>query len=572
MSDLRETSFAQALARARGSFVAAGGFSLAVNLLMLTSALYMMQVFDRVLSSGRVETLVYLTLLAAGALLLLAVLDVVRGRVLVRVAAWTERVVAPGALARSVDAALRRGDERADALRDLAVLRGFLGGPGMLALFDLPWVPVYLAVAYLLHPVLGHVALAGAAVLFALAVANDRLTHVPLRQAEAAARRALRTAEAGYRNAEVVDALGLVPGLARRWGRDHAQAVMLQTRAADRAGLVLGMAKFSRLFVQVAILGVGAWLVLGQELTAGAMVAGSILLGRALAPAEQAISIWRQAVAAREAKRRLRAFFDRPERRPAGMALPTPEGRFAVEDITFTFAPGGRPVLDGVSFSLAPGETLGIVGPSAAGKSTLARLLVGVEAPARGAVRLDGADLFAWPRADLARHLGYLPQDVELFAGTVAENVARLGPVDPEAVVAAARLANCHEMVLRLENGYATELGENGAKLSGGQRQRIALARALYGAPRLVVLDEPNASLDGEGEVALNRAIRTLRERGTTVVVIGHRPSTLAAVDKVLVLAEGRVERFGPRQEVLEALTRRSLRPVPARPAGEGAR
>lgn len=570
MSGARETTFAQALARGRGALVAAGGFSLAVNLLMLTSALYMMQVFDRVLASGRIETLVYLTVAAAGALALLAVLDVLRGRVLARVAAWVERVVAPAALARSVDAALRRDEGRVDALRDLAALRGFLGGPGVLALFDLPWVPVYLAVAYLLHPVLGHVALAGAAVLLSLAFANDRLTQASLRNAETSARRALRMAEAGYRNAEVVDALGLLPGLIRRWGVHHARAVDLQVRAADRAGLVLGAAKFSRLFVQVAILGVGAWLVLEQELTAGAMIAGSILLGRALAPAEQAISVWRQAAAAREAKRRLTAFFARAPRRTEGMALPAPEGRLAVEDASFSFAPERRPVLDGVSFALAPGEALGIVGPSAAGKSTLARLLVGVEVPTRGIVRLDGADVFGWPRVDLARHVGYLPQDVELFAGTVAENVARLGPVDPEAVVAAARLANCHEMILRLEKGYATELGEGGGRLSGGQRQRIALARALYGAPRLVVLDEPNASLDGEGEVALNRAIRTLCERRSTVVVIGHRPSTLAAVDRVLVLAEGRVERFGPRQEVLETLTRRSLRPVSAKPAEGG--
>jgi PrtD family type I secretion system ABC transporter len=570
VSGTGETTFAQALARGRAALVAAGGFSLAVNLLMLTSALYMMQVFDRVLASGRIETLVYLTVLAAGALALLAVLDVLRGRVLARVAAWIERVVAPAALARSVEAALRRDEGRADALRDLAALRGFLGGSGVLALFDLPWVPVYLAVAYLLHPVLGHVALAGAAVLLSLAFVNDRLTRASLRDAEASARRALRMAEAGCRNAEAVDALGLLPGLTRRWDRHHARSVDLQVRAADRAGLVLGAAKFFRLFVQIAVLGVGAWLVLDRDLSAGAMIAGSILLGRALAPVEQAISVWRQASAAWEAKRRLSAFFARAPRRPEGMALPAPEGRLLVDGVSFSFAPERRPVLDGVSFALPPGVALGIVGPSAAGKSTLARLLIGVEAPARGSVRLDGADVFGWPRADLARHVGYLPQDVELFAGTVAENVARLGPVEPEAVVAAARLANCHEMILRLENGYATELGEGGGRLSGGQRQRIALARALYGMPRLVVLDEPNASLDGEGEVALNRAIRALCEQGSTVVVIGHRPSTLAAVDRVLVLAGGRVERVGPRQEVLEALMRRNLRQVSAKPAEDG--
>jgi len=553
----------ESLARCRASFLGVGVLSMAINLLMLTTSLYMMQVFDRVLSSGSRETLLYLTVVACGAVLLLAVLDVVRSRTLVEVSSWMEQKLAPPAFARMVDAVLERKGGRGEALQDISILRNFLGGAGVLTLFDSPWVPLYLAVVYLLHPLLGHLALAGALALLLLALLNDLVTHKGVKLATAHARRASSGADSALRNAEVIDAMGLTANVAERWAADGRQALRLLTRAGGRSSVVMGVSKFVRLFVQIAVLALGAALVLQQELSAGAMIAASIIMGRALAPLEQAIGGWKQAVQALEAKRRLDEFFGQSPRRPRTIALPAPAGRLTVEGVVHGFTPGRPPVLQGVSFAVEAGEALGIIGPSAAGKSTLARLLVGVERPTSGVVRLDGADIFEWPRSDLGRHLGYLPQDVELFSGTVAENIARLGEPDPQAVVAAALLANCHEMVLRLQEGYATELGESAMRLSGGQRQRIALARALYGHPKLVVLDEPNASLDAEGDALLNRAIADLKASGTTVVVIGHRLSTFAAVDKLLVLVEGAVQHWGGRSEVLEKITRRKFHSVP---------
>ncbi|SMH30663.1 type I secretion system permease/ATPase [Azospirillum agricola] len=550
------------VARCRAPLLWVAGFSLLVNLLMLTSSLYMMQVYDRVLPSGSLSTLLFLSLIAAGALALLGALDYLRVRTLGVLGDWMERRLGPPMLERMVDGALLGQGQRAEILRDLGTVRGVLGN-GLTFLFDAPWVPVYLALLYALHPVLGHVAMASALLLFALALINDRVTRASLGEAAAASTRALATAETAMRNAEAVDAMHLLPGLTRRWERDHARALDLQERAHRRGTALLNLTKFLRQMVQVAMLGAGAWLVVRHEMGAGSMMAASLVVGRALAPVEQAIGGWRQVSAGRDAWRRLTAFFARPMRRSAGLPLPSPAGRLTVQTVAFRIGDRGRPLLNNVSFEARAGEALAIVGPSAAGKSTLARLLVGLHPPLGGAVRLDGADLFQWRRDDVGRHIGYLPQDVELFAGTVAENIARLGEPAPEAVVEAARLADCHAMILRLPNGYDTEVGDGGAFLSGGQRQRIALARALYGAPKLVVLDEPNASLDAEGEQALNRAIAALKERGACVIVIGHRPGTLAQVDRMVALRDGRVEAFGPRAEVLEALKRRTLQSVP---------
>ena len=438
------------LSRCRPPLIWATGFSLLINVLMLTSSLYMMQVYDRVLPSGSLPTLLFLSLITAGALALLSALDFVRTRLLGTLGDWLERRLAPPILERMVEGTLLGRREGTALLKDIGTLHSVLGN-GATFLFDVPWVPVYLALIYALHPVLGHLAVTSAALLFILALINDRITRACLREATAASNRAIATAEAALRNAEVVDAMHLLPGLARRWGRDHSHALDAQDRAHRRGAVLLNITKFVRQLVQVALLGAGAWLV----------------------------------------------------------------------------------------------------------------------------VRLDGADLFQWRRDDVGRHIGYLPQDVELFAGSVAENIARMGEPDPQAVVEAATLADCHAMILRLPQGYDTQVGDGGAFLSGGQRQRVALARALYGAPKLVVLDEPNASLDAEGEQALNRAITALKERGACVIVIGHRPGTLAQVDRILALRDGRVESFGPRAEVLEALKRRTMHPVAARsapPIGAGDR
>ena len=552
---------AGALKRCRHPLLWIAGFSLLINILMLTSSLYMMQVFDRVLASGSLATLLFLTLAAGGALALMSGLDYIRSRALSGLGEWLERRLGATTLERSIDNVLAGRNERSDALRDLEALRGFFSG-GVTFLFDTPWVPVYIAVIYLLHPILGHMAVASAAALLALALANNSLTAKPLAAAGAASRRAMRTADAALRNAEAVEAMNLMPGIVRRWEQDHDQALENQAAVSRTGTLLLNVTKFLRQMVQVGILALGAWLVVRHELTGGAMIAGSIILSRALAPVEQAISGWKQVSNARAARRRLEEFLDRPRRRPCGLPLPAPKGHLSVDNLVFRVPGGERPILAGVTFDARPGEAVAVIGASAAGKSTLARLLVGLHPPTAGTVRLDGAEIFAWRRDDIGRHLGYLPQDVELFSGTIADNIARLQTPDPKAVVAAAQAADCHEMILRLPKGYDTEIGDGGAMLSGGQRQRIGLARALYGNPRLVVLDEPNASLDVEGDEALNQAIATLKRNGSAVIVIGHRPSTLAQTERILVLAEGRLQLFGPRAAVIDHLKRQQVQAV----------
>ena len=420
---------------------------------------------------------------------------------------------------------------------------------------DAPWTPIFIVVIFMLHPLLGWISLAGALVLFGLAFSNELATRGLLVRAGGASVGALRQAEAAVRNADAVEAMGMMPALIRRWHASNAEALALQSDASMRSGVITALSKFARLALQIGILGTGAWLVILNELTPGAMIAGSILMGRALAPVEQAISTWRSMIAARGAYERVKEQLDESEPRGRAMPLPPPSGRLSVEGVSFVHPGAEAPTLRAVSFQLQPGETLGLIGPTAAGKTTLARLLVGNLVPRAGHVRLDAMDVARWETEDLGRHIGYLPQDVELFGGTVRENIARMDVGDAEAVVAAARLAGVHDMVLRLPKGYDTEIGEGGTALSGGQRQRIALARAVYGSPRLIVLDEPNANLDGEGEEALVKAIGVLHDEGVSIVVIAHRPSILQTADQVLVLKAGAVQGLGPRDEVLTKLT-----------------
>lgn len=417
---------------------------------------------------------------------------------------------------------------------------------------------------FLLHPLLGSLALVGALFLFLLGLINNALTAGTLKRANAEAGRGYQSADAAFRNAEVVDGMG--PALVRRWDLVNAGVLRLQEIASNRAGVITAMTKFVRMVLQVAVLGLGAYLVLGQELSPGSMIAASIIMSRALAPVEQAIATWKQTLGAREAWKRLQVLFALEPLHSAAMALPKPDGYLSVEGITYTPAGAAHPVLRNLSLSVPPGEALAIIGPSAAGKSTLARLIVGLAAPQQGSVRLDGAEVFSWNRDDFGRHVGYLPQDVELFPGTIRENIARMEQGDPAAVVAAARMAGIHEMILRLPNAYDTEIGEQGAKLSGGQRQRIGLARALYGRPALLVLDEPNSNLDSAGEEALNLAIAAMKDAGSTIVVIAHRPSLIAFVDKIAVLNEGQVHMFGPRDTVLAQLRRPIAQAAPRPP------
>jgi len=545
------------VSRFRPLFVYAGLFSLVINLLLLVPPLYMLQVFDRVLASRSGETLFVLTVAAVAALGVMALLDVLRARLLAVAGAALDRGLGPRVLDGLIAQTARlSGAAHLNGLRDVNTLRGFLGGTGLMTLFDAPWLPFFLLVIFLFHPLLGAIALAGALLMLLLAWLNERFTREPLERAQAEARRAARFIDANVRNAEVVSALGMLPAVTRRWGVLNDAALVEQARAARAGSFFSGSTKFARQFIQLAMLAGGAYLVVAQDVTAGVMIAATILLGRALAPVETLVAGWRNLVDARIAWRRLDQLLkDSPPAEP-GTELPAPQGRLEVERAVFGL--GDKPILRGVSFKLEPGEALGLIGPSASGKSTLARLVVGVWKARAGVVRLDGADVATWPRDRLGPHIGYLPQDVELFGGTVAENIARLGePADAE-VIRAAQRAHVHEMILRLPKGYDTEIGEGGQALSPGQRQRIALARALYGNPRLVVLDEPNADLDSEGEEALLGALHGLKADGVTLVIIAHRPSMLRGVDKMLVLRDGLVDRFGPRSEIMERVARQA--------------
>jgi PrtD family type I secretion system ABC transporter len=539
-----------------GGLAAALLASLALNLLMLAVPLYSMQVYDRVLGSGHVETLLLLSLMAGVALAALGAFEVVRTSLLARTASRFEQVLAHPL----VVAAARDGGPGAAGLRDLAQLRQALAGPAMNALFDAPWLPLSLVAVWLVHPALGAFAGASAVALALLALANERLTRRPLHAAACRQRDAQAWAEAMARQPEPVLAMGMLDALAGRVGKLHTASLVAHQAAAERGGAVTGATRALRLAVQSGAMGLGAWLVLRHELTPGAMLASSILVSKALAPVEQMVGTWRTLGGARDSWRRVRDLLLAGRRGAAAapaVGLPRPTGRLSVEDATVQAAGDGRPLLRGVGFELEAGECLAVVGPSGAGKSTLGRLLAGVLAPAHGGVRLDGARLEHYRRDELGRHLGYLPQDAALFAGTVAENIARMDEApSSEAVVAAAQLAEAHEVILRLPQGYATPLADGGTPLSGGQRQRLGLARALFGGPRLVVLDEPNAHLDGAGEAALMAVLARLKQARVTTVLITHRPQVLQRADKVLVLEDGAVSRFGPRDAVLPALFR----------------
>lgn len=534
----------------------AGFFSLFVNLLQLTVPIYMMQLLDRVLSSRSYETLGWLTVLAVLSLMSMAALEVVRARMMVRAGAWFERRLGLVTFEQGISRALARKAYSTAALGDLSTVRSFLSSTSLNAVFDSPWVPAYLLLIFLLHPTMGLVATIGALVLFALAILNELATRRSMQRATNVSQLSFAEALAAARNAEVASALGMVPGLAARWFGMHDAALTSHQRAAETTAAIHAASKLTRFLVQISILGIGTVLVINQEITPGVMIAGSIIMARALSPVEQAIGSWKNMVSARSALRRLKAMFEEAGSQPGNMELPAPTGRLKSENVTLFFPGAKEPVIRGVSFDCEPGDALAIVGPSASGKSTLLRMIMGLIRPTKGAVRLDGADITRWNRASLGRYVGYLPQDVELFAGTVRENIARMNEAEPDAVVDAAKTAGIHEMILRLPQGYDTPISADGASLSGGERQLIGLARALYGEPRLVVLDEPNANLDGEGEHLLVKAIANLRQGGATVIIVSHRPSILRVANKVLVLRKGAVEMAGPTEQVIAQLAR----------------
>jgi ATP-binding cassette, subfamily C, bacterial len=556
-----------AFGAARRYFTTAGLFSLGINLLFLAGPLYMLQVYDRVISSGSVTTLLMLTLVLVVAYLALAGLDVVRARVLSRAGIRLDGLLAERVVAATLSHP-QAETTRSQPLRDFDTFRQFITGTGIHALFDLPWAPIYLLVIFMLHPVLGLVALAGVIILALLALINEWLVRKALSEANDAATRNYAFTDMSLRNAEVVNAMGMTRGLLKRWTRDRDRVLERQLTASDRAATMSSIIKLVRLTLQSLILGVGAWLAIERLATVGVMFAASILLGRALQPVEQVVGGWRGFVSARDAFGRIKRLLEMSPKTYETLVLPRPTGRLSTRNVIYVAPGSGKPILKGVTFFTSAGETLGIIGPSGAGKSTLARLLVGVTAPTQGTVRLDGADISIWPKSQLGRHIGYLPQDIELFADSVAANISRFETGRDEDVIAAARLAGAHEMILELPEGYDTQVGEGGAVLSGGYRQRIGLARAVFGNPSFVVLDEPSSNLDSAGDFALAECIARLKEMGTTVIIVSHRTATIAAVDKLLVLRDGIVEAFGERQEIVAKLTAPpTLRAVPTGPA-----
>jgi len=536
----------------RAYFLYAGFFSLIINVLMLAPALFMLQVFDRVVSSRSGETLVMLFVLTLLALFFMAYLDAIRTRLLTGAAIRLEKLLGPRVLASMLRKSAHANSSPAQyGLRDINALRGFLTGPGIIAIFDAPWVPLFILVIYLFHPTLGVVALLGALLLLGLAVLNERLSRRSLAAMQTDARVAGRFVDQTLGNAEVVGALGMADNVTQDWRAMSEKVLKSQFEASQVGSFLTSTTRFLRQILQVIMLAVGAWLTIEQLSTPGIMIAATIVLGRALAPVESLIAGWKSLVDARGAYGRLSQLFASEAKAPDPMKLPPPKGILTVENVVFGFRGQDLPIIRRVSLAVKPGTSLGIVGPSAAGKSTLARLIVGVWQPITGSVRLDGADIRSWPRERLGPYIGYLPQNVEIFAGTVSANIARLGHVNSEAVIKAATRANAHEMILALPQGYDTLVGEGGALLSAGQRQRLALARALYGNPKLVVLDEPNSNLDHAGEAALAEAVRQLREDRVTLVVISHRLPLLATMDKVMVLMQGSVKKYGTLAEVL---------------------
>jgi PrtD family type I secretion system ABC transporter len=569
------SELAAALRACRRAFLAIGLFSGMSNILMLTGSLFMLEVYDRVLPSRSVPTLVALLILTAGLYAAQGFIDAIRSRILVRIGDSLDEAMSMRVYDAIVRLPLKIGakGDGSQPIRDLDAVRGFLSGAGPSAFFDLPWLPIYLGICFLFHTYIGLTALAGAVILVILTIATEAQTRLPTRSATqfAMARNALL--EASRRNAEAITAMGMVGRIARRWGDLNRNYVASTGQASDVVGGLGAASKVLRLLLQSSILAVGAWLVIHQESTPGIIIAGSILGARALAPVDLAIANWRGFVGARQSWQRLSRLLGHLPPRTEPMPLQPPAKTLVVQNAAVCPPGEQKIVCQDINFTLTSGKALGVIGPTASGKSSLARMLVGVWTPARGTVRLDGATFDQWSEEALGRHIGYLPQDVELFPGNVAQNIARFeDPPNPEAVLAAARAAGVHELIVNLPDGYETKVGDHGSALSAGQAQRIALARALYRDPFLVVLDEPNSNLDAEGDEALTRAILGLRARGAIVIVVAHRPSAIAGVDYILVMAKGRQQQFGPKEEVLNRVIQpqgapaRALKVVP----GEG--
>lgn len=561
MRNLHENSLQAALKACKGSFISVGIFSLFVNALMLVPTFYMLQVYGRVVTSGSISTLVMLTIIMTVLVITMGSLEWVRSRIMVRVSTKLDVLLSRDVYKASFKRSLESGgmDASAQSLNDLTGLRQFLTGNGLFAFFDAPWLPIYIAVMFLFHPWYGWVAIGSALVLLFLAYMNEKMTGKALGQANKENIAATLYTTKNLRNAEVIESMGMLNTLMHRWGMRQKNVLILQSQASDKGGIVSAVSKTFRMLIQSLILGLGAYLAVNHEISPGLVIAGSVLLGRALAPIDLIIGSWKGFIAARSQYDRLNDTLDKLHAEPERMALPAPQGHVLVENL-IVCPPGSKtPILRGISFGVPAGSVVGIIGPSASGKSTLARALMGVWASQNGVVRLDGADISNWDKDQLGPYMGYLPQDIELFEGTISENISRFTDVDPEKVVRAAKTAGVHEMILLLPDGYDTVIGSEGVNLSGGQRQRVGLARAIYGSPRLILLDEPNSNLDEVGERALASAIQELKLTGATIFVITHRTTILSQLDRLLVMSAGGVSMYGPRDQVMEELNKQQL-------------
>ena len=534
-------------------------FSLIINLFLLTPSLFMFQLFDRVIGTRSKEALWLMSFLLLIALLVMGIIEVVRSRILVNANNAMDLMLAPYLLKKMVEGATSpEGNPNTYALKDLQTVRTFLTGQGIIQLLDAPWLPVYMILLYFMHPMMLNVLIIGTILMLALSIAGELLTKNPLADSNSANRLATRFVDSAMLNAEVVNAMGMQASLTRRWASLNDRVILLQTRASKWSGRISGMTKFVRQLIQAMSMAVGTYIMLGDStFSMGFIMAGGIIFGKALGPLEYLITGWRSLLETRSAYTRLDAFVKGAgQDQPFLLEFPPPTGQIALEHVTFGIRATGKILIRDVSFSLNAGDSLGIVGPSASGKSTLARLMVGAWKPQQGFIRIDGADLASWPSERLGRHVGYLPQDIELFAGSIADNIARLDEPDSEMVIEAAKIAGLHDIILQMPHGYDTQIGEGGAVLSGGQRQRIGFARALYGNPKILILDEPNASLDTAGELALVNAMAHMKQAGTTTIFITHNPHFINNVSKLLVMQNGALAAFGPKEWVMAQLNK----------------
>lgn len=561
MRPVHENSLKTTLKACMGSFVSVGFFSFFVNALMLVPSFYMIEVYGRVVTSGSIPTLIMLTLIMTFLLATMGALEWTRSRIMVRLSTKLDVLLSQYVYQASFRRALFSGgmDTSAQPLNDLTGLRQFLTSTGLFAFFDIPWLPVYLGVMFMFHPWYGWLAVFSAALLICLAVLNEKMTGKAIVEANKHNLTANLYTTKSLRNAEVIESMGMLSSLMNRWALRHAQVLQLQSQASDKGGMIATISKIFRTLTQSLVIATGAYLTVKQEINPALMIGGSILLGRALGPIDLMIGSWKGFISARTQYSRLNEILDQQQAEPERMPLPAPEGRIQVENLTVCPPGSTMPIVRNLSFAFPAGSAVGIIGPSGSGKSTLARALLGVWTPQQGVVRLDGADINNWDKQALGPHVGYLPQDIELFEGTISDNIARFGEVDPDKVIAAAKTAGVHDLILKLPLGYDTIIGSEGINLSGGQRQRIGLARAIYGSPRVIVLDEPNSNLDDAGERALAKALQELKGSGATIFIITHRTNILGLLDQLLVLNNGALAFYGPRDMVMAELAKQPL-------------